>query len=59
MSLYPLRHRIKDQWACIPYGIGLKTNGLASPMARDYRPMGLHPLWHRIKEDNGLASPLA
>jgi hypothetical protein len=23
----------KDQWACILYGIGLKTNMLASPMA--------------------------
>jgi hypothetical protein len=24
-----------DQWACIPYGIGIKNNGLASPMAKD------------------------
>jgi hypothetical protein len=35
MGLYPLWHMIKDQWASIPYGTRLKTNGLASPMAPD------------------------
>jgi hypothetical protein len=43
--LYPLWHKIKDQWACIPYGIGLKTNEFVSPMAR--------------LNTNGLASAMA
>jgi hypothetical protein len=34
MGLYPLWHKIKDQRACIPYGIGLKTNGLVFPIIR-------------------------
>jgi hypothetical protein len=33
MGLYPLWHNFKDQWACIPYGTALNTNGLVSPMA--------------------------